>query len=230
MNSRAAFGCAVISSLLYAGLLLAEARGWLPHYPLGDLHDPMLYQRGAFLLAQVLSLAGVCVLAGVTTTTLVGHLRARARELAESNRQAEARTTQLRELNTQLGAANEEYKHSREHLDALYGEMQTAYSRLEVRSQGMSELNEQLRSTNAECKRRREELAEVNNKLQEALRRVELRGENMKELNEQLRAANAECKAQRDELSRLNEQLAQANDKLCAMGRRPRPVHPPGDP
>jgi signal transduction histidine kinase len=205
---------AALSSGLYAYLLAGEALGWLTHYPLSGLNDPVLYARGTYLLAQAVALAAVCFIPGEVMSQLVGRLRLHATELAGSNRRAEARAAQLRELNDQLQAANEEGAHRRAHLDALYAELQTAYDRAEVRSQNMSELNEQLRAANAECKVRRAELVQVNSQLQEALRRLDTRSENMRTLNEQLRAANEECRCQRDELEKLNAQLALFNTKL----------------
>ncbi len=214
LTRRVALGCAAAGSLLYAGLLAAEALGWLPHLQIGEAQDPVLYLSAGRLFAQALALAAVCVTSGEVTARLMGLLRTRADELAASNRRAEVRATQLHELNDQLRAANEECAHRREHLDDLYAELQAAYDRQEQRSQHMSELNEQLRAANAECKARREELVQVNSKLQEAYTRLEARSENMRELNEQLRAANEACRSQRDELSRLNAQLAQVNVKL----------------
>ena len=207
-------GAAAASSVLYAGMLAGEALGWLPHYHLEGMIDPQLYQHTAYLLAQAIALAAVCFLVGEATSQLVGRLRMRAIELEENKQRAEAQASQLREVNEQLRAANLEHGHSREHMDALYKELQTAYERLETRSRHTSELNEQLRAANAECKLRRHELGEVNAKLQEAYRRTEGRSERMRELNEQLRAANEECRARRDELADLNAQLAHVNAKL----------------
>ncbi len=212
LSRRAAFGYALLASLLYAFLLLSEFSGWLPHYPLTGLQNPALYQRGVFLIAQGLALAATCFLAAAATTVLVGVLHRRARELAQSERAAEARAAHMRELNEQLHAANQEYQHQRGHLDAAYAELQRAYDRQQVRSSHMSELNEQLRLANAECKHRREELAELNTKLAEAYRRLETRTEHMHDLNEQLRDANAECKARREELELLNTKLRELED------------------
>lgn len=214
LTRRAALGYAAVASLLYCGLLLAEAVGWLPNHCLIGISGTPPYPRDALLIAQGLALAGMCFLTAAATTALVGALRSRARELATSRQRAELRAAEMQELNQRLQAANEEYLHGQQHLDGLYAELQQAYARLEARSRHMSELNEQLRAANAECKLRGEQLAEVNIRLHEANLRLESRSEHMKELNEQLRAANADCRAKRDELVEVNARLATANAKL----------------
>jgi signal transduction histidine kinase/outer membrane murein-binding lipoprotein Lpp len=213
----AALAFAALATLLYWALLAAEGYGWLPHYSLAILHGASMYRSGAYLLGQGAALAATCILAGVATTTLMEALRSRARELAESRERAEGRAAELRSLNEELQGAYEEQRHSRQHLDELYLELQQAYNRLEVRSANMSELNEQLRLANAECKARREELVGVHAQMQEAYGRLEARSDHMRELNEQLRAANAECSRQREQLAKLNSQLVQANAKLSAL-------------
>jgi signal transduction histidine kinase len=217
LTRRATFGFAALATVLYTGLLIAEALGWLPHYTLTGLQDPVAYQRWTYLAGLVLSLGATCFVTAEATSVLMEALRARARQLTESHERLAARAAELSGLNEQLRAANEDYKHSREHMDDLYVELQQAYTRLEIRSRNMSELNEQLRQANAECKARREELSTVYEQMQEAYRRLETRSEHMRELNEQLRVANAQCSRQRNELAKLNGQLVQANDKLSAL-------------
>jgi signal transduction histidine kinase len=209
-----AFGYAAAASLLYVGLLGAEAAGWLPHHALVGYQDPAMYRRAAVVLGQGLSLAAICFVTAGALAVLVAALHRRAEQLAESNRQTEERAAHMRALNEQLATAKEDAEHQRSHLDAAYAELQRAYDRLQIRSGHMSELNEQLRAANAECKLRREELEALSQKLKDALQRIETRTEHMSELNEQLRAANAECKARREELERLNAELATANAKL----------------
>jgi signal transduction histidine kinase len=217
LSRRAAFGYAILASLLYALLLGAEFKGWLSHSPPGGLFDPLLHFQKTFLAAQLVALTAICFLLAGATSILVGALRRRARELAASKEAAEISAAQMRELNEQVRAASMASSHQRGHLDAAYAELQRAYDRLEVRSRHMSELNEQLRAANAECKHRREELAELNTRLAEAYQRQENRTERMRDLNEQLRLANAECKARREDLERLNAELAHANAKLIEL-------------
>ena len=214
LSRLATFGYAGFATLCYVGLLAAESFGWVSHNHLAGLHDPLYYQAGLLLFAQALALGATCLVVAEATTALVGALNDRARELADSQHRAEARATELHNLNERLQGANEEQRHQREHLDAAYLELQRAHERLETRSSQLSELNEKLRSANAECKLRREELAEVNSRLAEALTRLETRSEHMKDLNEQLRAANEECRAGREDLQRVNGELARANEKL----------------
>ncbi len=217
LTRRTTFGFAAAATILYAGLLIAEALGWLPHHSLSGLQDPVAYRRWTYLAGLVLSLGGTLFVTAEAASTLMDALRARARELAESHERMATRAEELRRLNDQLSGANLEYKHSREHMDDLYVELQQAYTRLETRSRNMSELNERLRQANAECKARREELGTVYAQVQEAYRRLETRSEHMRELNEQLRVANSECSRQRNELAQLNNQLLQANAKLSAL-------------
>ena len=213
LGRSAALSAAGLASILYAGLVISEWRGLLPHHyvlpaSLG------LAETGLFVLAQCVAVAVTVFLAAEGTSALVGMLHARTRDLEENQARAEERAAEMRGLNEQLQTANHELQHSRAHLDAAYAELQTAYDRLQIRSSHMSELNEQLRVANAECKARREELAQVNAKLREALDRLETRSVHMTELNELLRVANAECSSRRHELERLNDELALANRKL----------------
>jgi K+-sensing histidine kinase KdpD len=209
-----AFVYAGLATVLYAGLLFAEWQGWVPQHHSAGFLELLLPQRGGYLLAQWMALAATCFLTAEATVVLVSALRAGAQELAESNWRTESRAAELRQLNEQLRAANDEYRHQREHLDAAYLELERAYDRLQVRSSQLSELNEQLRAANAECKLRREELGDLNNRLQETLVRLETRNERMRDLTEQLRDANEECRSRRDELEKLNTELARANTKL----------------
>lgn len=209
----AALGAAGLTTLLYAGVVVAEWVRLLPHHSV--LPSSLgLAETGVYVLAQCVAVAVTSFLAAEGTSALVGMLQTRTNELEQNHARAEERAAEMRGLNEQLQGANEELKHSRAHLDAAYAELQTAYDRLQIRSSHMSELNEQLRVANAECKARREELAQVNARLREALDRLETRSTHMAELNELLRAANAECSARRHELERLNDELALANRKL----------------
>ena len=208
-----ALGAATLASLLYAGVVLAEWSGALPH------HDALpgasaAVESAGYAIAQSVAVAVTVFVAAEGTSMLVGALKTRARDLEANQHRTEERTAEMRRLNEQLRTANEELSHQRGHLDAAYAELMIAHERLQVRSSHMSELNEQLRLANAECKSRREELAQVNEKLREALGRLETRTEHMSELNELLREANGECRARRDELERLNAELALANRKL----------------
>jgi signal transduction histidine kinase len=217
LTRRVALNRAAVATILYTGLLAAEAWGWLPHHHLDGFQDPLLYQRGAYLAAQAFALAAVCFLSSEATVQLVNRLRARARELAEITERAEARSWQLRELNNQLRTANEDCAGNQGRLDSTVIELQSAYDRLAVRSQQLIELNNQLRAANAECKVRRGELTDLTAKLQEAYRRLETRNERMADLNEQLRAANERCQQRGDQLADLNAQLAHANAKLLEL-------------
>ncbi len=207
-------GYAVLTSVLYGGLLAAEQAGILPHIPLAGFHEEALHQNGLLLAVQWLALTVTVLLAAAGMTFMVSALNRRALALADRNLDVETQAATMRRLNEQLRTANEGLAHQRTHLDTAYTELQHAYDRQQARSVHMSELNEQLRTANAECKRRREELEALSNKLQDAMHRLETRTEHMAELNEQLRAANAECKARREELEKLNIDLAVANAKL----------------
>lgn len=213
LGRSASLLAAVLATVLYAAVVIAEWRGALPHYhALPASADAA--ETGVYVFAQAIAVAVTAFLSAVGTSALVNVLHVRTRDLEENQARVEERAAEMRGLNEQLQAANQELHHSRAHLDAAYAELQTAYDRLQIRSSHMSELNEQLRVANAECKGRREELAQVNARLREALDRLETRTVHMAELNELLRAANAECSARRHELERLNDELAQANRKL----------------
>lgn len=213
LGRGAALGAAALASLLYAALVFAEWRGLLPHYAVMP-SSAFSAENLGYVLAQSVAVAVTAFVAAEGTSMLVGALKTRAHDLEENQQRSEAAAAEMRRLNEQLRAANEELSHQRGHLDAAYAELMIAHERLQVRSSHMSELNEQLRLANAECKARREELAQVNEKLREALNRLEARSSHMSELNDLLREANAECRARRDELERLNGELALANRKL----------------
>jgi signal transduction histidine kinase len=213
LGRAAALGAAALASVLYAGVVFAEWSGLLPHHEVMQGASTAAESIG-YVIAQAVAVVVTVFVAAEGTSMLVGVLKTRAQDLEENQQRTEERTAEMRSLNEQLRAANEELSHQRGHLDAAYAELMIAHERLQVRSSHMSELNEQLRLANAECKSRREELAQVNDKLREALGRLEARTLHMSELNELLREANLECRARRDELERLNAELALANRKL----------------
>ena len=49
LTRRVAIGCAAAGSLLYAGLLIAEGVGWLPHLHLREIQDPVQHLPGSLI-------------------------------------------------------------------------------------------------------------------------------------------------------------------------------------
>ena len=105
LGRSAALGAAGLASVLYAGLVISEWRGVLPHHHVLPA-SLGLAETGVFVLAQCVAVGVTVFLAAEGTSALVGMLHARTRDLEENQARAEERAAEMRSLNEQLQAAN----------------------------------------------------------------------------------------------------------------------------
>jgi signal transduction histidine kinase len=166
MTRRDSYLYATIATVLWAGLLLAEATGLLPHYNLAGFRLPFRYREPMHILSEAFVLASTCFGAAYFSSSVIERLREGERQLYEANLSCEIRAGELAELNARLQEANRS---------------------CELRAQELAELNERLQEANRSCELRAQELADLNLRLQEANRACELRTEELAQLNERLR-------------------------------------------
>lgn len=102
LSERWAFLSAGASSLLYAAVLVVEYAGWLPHVHLTGLMDTELYRQPLLLLLSWAVLTGALVVAAYLASDIVQRMRARERELFESNLSCELRSGELATANRRL--------------------------------------------------------------------------------------------------------------------------------
>lgn len=102
LSERWAFLAAGASSLLYAGVLAAEYAGWLPHVHLTGLMDTELYRQPMLLLLSWAVLSSALVVAAYLASDIVQRMRARERELFQSNMSCELRSGELANANQRL--------------------------------------------------------------------------------------------------------------------------------
>ncbi len=109
LTRRDSYLFALIASVLWAGLLLAEATGIVPHYNLAGFRLPMRHQEWNHLIAEIVVLTSAAFFVSYLSSTLIQRLRRNERELYETNLACELRAEELAELNARL----QEVDHSR---------------------------------------------------------------------------------------------------------------------
>lgn len=102
LSERWAFLAAGGSSLLYAAVLVAEYAGWLPHVHLTGLMDMALYREPMLLLLSWAVHTGALIVAAYLASDIVQRMRARERELLQSNLSCELRSGELATANRRL--------------------------------------------------------------------------------------------------------------------------------
>ncbi len=102
LSERWAFLAAGASSFLYATVLAVEYAGWLPHVHLSGLMDETLYRQPLLLLLSWAVLTSAVVVAAYLASDIVQRMRARERELFESNLSCEVRSGELATANRLL--------------------------------------------------------------------------------------------------------------------------------
>lgn len=102
LSERWAFLAAGASSLLCGAVFLLEYTGVLPHVHLTGIMDPELYTRPAFLLLEWGVLTSALFVAAYLASAIVQRMRARERELFQSNLSCEVRSGELAQANRRL--------------------------------------------------------------------------------------------------------------------------------
>ncbi|NPV09293.1 MAG: HAMP domain-containing histidine kinase [Anaerolineae bacterium] len=102
LSGRWAFIAAGASSLLYAAVLWLEYAHVLPHVHLVGVTHPELYQQPTLLVLEWGVLTSALFVAAYLASAIVQGMRARERELFQSNLACELRSEQLGEANRRL--------------------------------------------------------------------------------------------------------------------------------
>jgi signal transduction histidine kinase len=98
---RVSYGMAGLAALLFAAVAGLEYVGFLPHYPF-PLLQVALYREPLYVLALGIALTLTLFLVAYFTTSITARLRERDRELMDSNRTCQVRSTELERLNDEL--------------------------------------------------------------------------------------------------------------------------------
>jgi signal transduction histidine kinase len=127
-----------LASLLFAAVAVSECAGLMPHYHLPILAVE-LYQEPLYLTFAIITITLTLFLVTYLTTSITMQLRARDRELLESNLTCQIRSTELEQLNEQLQQIDQErtrfivlVTHE------LRAPINTVYSALEVALSGIA--------------------------------------------------------------------------------------------
>ncbi len=102
LTRRDSYVFAIVASLLWAGLLLLEAQGVIPHYNLHGFRLPIRYREWSHIVAEILVLGSAALFVSYLTSHLIQRLRENERELQGANLACELRADELAELNTRL--------------------------------------------------------------------------------------------------------------------------------
>lgn len=102
MTRTDSFRYATLATLLWVGLLLAEAFGVLPHHNLVGFRLPIRHTEAIHLVAESVVLAGINFAAAYFSSGVVSQLRASERQLYDSNSACEVRAGELTRLNERL--------------------------------------------------------------------------------------------------------------------------------
>ena len=102
LTRRDSYLFALIASFLWAGLLLAEGTGIVPHYNLAGFRLPIRHQEWNHIIAQIVVLTSAAFFVSYLSSTLIHRLRQNERELYETNLACELRAEELAELNERL--------------------------------------------------------------------------------------------------------------------------------
>ncbi|MFH1086745.1 MAG: HAMP domain-containing sensor histidine kinase, partial [Chloroflexota bacterium] len=102
MARRDSYWYAAIASLLWVGLLLAEALGWLPHYNLVGFRLAVRYKEASHIVAESVVLVSGNVACAYLAATIIERLRAGEQQLLEASASCELRAGELADLNQRL--------------------------------------------------------------------------------------------------------------------------------
>lgn len=140
-----AYTYAGIATLLWVGLLLAEAWGIIPHYNLAGFRLAVRHKEAAHILAESFVLATANLGAAYLSASIIDRLREGERQLYIANSSCELRAGELAELNRQLQEANASCELRAGELADLNRQLQEAHLSCELRAGELAELNQRLR-------------------------------------------------------------------------------------
>jgi signal transduction histidine kinase len=99
---RASFAYAGLATALWAGLMLLEATGVIPHHNLAGFRLPVRYREGIHIVANALVLGGANFGVAYLASSIIERLREGERQLYDANASCEIRAGELAELNARL--------------------------------------------------------------------------------------------------------------------------------
>ena len=102
LSRRASLRVALLASVLYAALVLAEGTGWLMHYHLPQLADSQRYAHLVYVLSQAVALTMTLLLAAAMAASVSERLRLRTQDLMQANQVCEVNRGELSEMNERL--------------------------------------------------------------------------------------------------------------------------------
>ena len=102
MTRRDSYIYASLATVLWVGLLLAEAYGVIAHHNLVGFRLPIRHTEAIHLVAESVVLAGINFAAAYFSSGVVSQLRASERQLYDSNAACEVRAGELARLNARL--------------------------------------------------------------------------------------------------------------------------------
>jgi signal transduction histidine kinase len=101
-TQQAGYLYASIASMLWVGLLVAEATGLLPHYNLRGFRSPQRYRQTSHLFAESFVISSANFGIAYVSSSIIKRLRRGERELYEANRSCQTRAEELSRLNRRL--------------------------------------------------------------------------------------------------------------------------------
>ena len=102
LTRRASYLYATLATVLWFGLLLAEASGLLPHYNLTGFRLPIRYSQPMHIVAEGLVVGCVSFAVAALSSSIIDQVRRGEHQLYEANARCKLRAGELAELNRRL--------------------------------------------------------------------------------------------------------------------------------
>jgi len=102
MTRKDSYVFATLSTLLWAGLLILEGTGVIPHYNLQGFRLPTRYQEWSHIGAEIAVLTSAAYIISYLSSSVVMRLRDSERRLFESNQACQLRAEELDSVNARL--------------------------------------------------------------------------------------------------------------------------------
>jgi len=102
MTARAGYLYAGVASLLWIGLLVAEATGLVPHYNLAGFRSPVRFIEPGHIIAEAFVVSSGCLVVAAMASHVVDRLRIGEEELLDARASCELRAAELGSLNRRL--------------------------------------------------------------------------------------------------------------------------------
>lgn len=127
---RASFSYATAASVLWVGLLLAEASGILPHHNLAGYRLATRFLQPLHIISESLVLVSLNYGVAYVSSSIIQRLRDGERQLYESNNSCEIRAGELAALNARLREEERQLSESNQSCEIRAGELVELNARL----------------------------------------------------------------------------------------------------